>query len=150
MAAGAGNLRQTPAGCRCYRTGIHYGDCSAAPKAWAVLCISAVVSDAACEAGRGAKGLGLSLLKLQRGVSFGADEFDPVDIIIMLAAPDKHSHIEMISALAELFSSDVDMEKLHQAKTRRTLKRLLTVLILFHFLAVNNITPVRDADQLYF
>ncbi|SUH08161.1 PTS family enzyme IIA, mannitol-specific, cryptic [Salmonella enterica subsp. enterica] len=32
----------------------------------------------------GAKGLGLSLLKLQRGVSFGADEFDPVDIIIML------------------------------------------------------------------
>ncbi len=57
-----------------------------------------------------AKGLGLSLLKLQRGVSFGADEFDPVDIIIMLAAPDKHSHIEMISALAELFSSDVDME----------------------------------------
>ncbi|EBJ3744444.1 PTS sugar transporter subunit IIA, partial [Salmonella enterica] len=23
-------------------------------------------------------------------------------------------------------------------------------LILFHFLAVNNITPVRDADQLYF
>ncbi|EHB1881685.1 PTS transporter subunit EIIA, partial [Salmonella enterica subsp. enterica serovar Typhimurium] len=50
----------------------------------------------------GAKGLGLSLLKLQHGVSFGADEFDPVDIIIMLAAPDKHSHIEMISALAEL------------------------------------------------
>lgn len=125
MAAGAGNLRQTPAGRRRYRTGIHYGDCSAAPKAWAVLCISAGVSDAACEAGRGAKGLGLSLLKLQRGVSFGADEFDPVDIIIMLAAPDKHSHIEMISALAELFSSDVDMEKLHQAKNLEDIKKII-------------------------
>ncbi|MEW7949455.1 PTS sugar transporter subunit IIA, partial [Enterobacter hormaechei subsp. xiangfangensis] len=41
----------------------------------------------------GAKGLGLSLLKLKQGVSFGAGEFDPVDVIVMLAAPDKHSHI---------------------------------------------------------
>ena len=37
----------------------------------------------------GAKGLGLSLLKLKQGVSFGAGEFDPVDVIVMLAAPDK-------------------------------------------------------------
>lgn len=64
-----------------------------------------------------AKGLGLSLLKLRKGVSFGAGEFDPVDVIVMLAAPDKHSHIEMISALAELFSSDEDMAELHQANT---------------------------------
>lgn len=73
----------------------------------------------------GAKGLGLSLLKLEQGVSFGAGEFDPVDIIIMLAAPDKHSHIEMISALAELFSSDDDMEKLHQAKTLEEIKTII-------------------------
>ncbi|QST74967.1 PTS sugar transporter subunit IIA [Escherichia albertii] len=39
----------------------------------------------------GAKGLGLSLLKLEEGVSFSAEEFDPVDVIILLAAPDKHS-----------------------------------------------------------
>ncbi|MBF4534122.1 PTS sugar transporter subunit IIA, partial [Salmonella enterica subsp. enterica] len=50
---------------------------------------------------------------------------DPVDIIIMLAAPDKHSHIEMISALAELFSSDVDMEKLHQAKNLEDIKTII-------------------------
>ncbi|MDG1644587.1 PTS sugar transporter subunit IIA [Klebsiella huaxiensis] len=73
----------------------------------------------------GAKGLGLSLLKLEQGVSFGSEEFDPVDIIIMLAAPDKHSHIEMISALAELFSSDEDMEKLHQAKTLEDIKKII-------------------------
>ncbi|MBZ3661025.1 PTS sugar transporter subunit IIA [Salmonella enterica subsp. enterica serovar Kentucky] len=107
--AGAGNLRQTPADAGViapeYITAIVQQHQKLGP-----YYVLAPVSDAACEAGRGAKGLGLSLLKLQRGVSFGADEFDPVDIIIMLAAPDKHSHIEMISALAELFSSDVDME----------------------------------------
>lgn len=73
----------------------------------------------------GAKGLGLSLLKLEQGVSFGSAEFDPVDIIIMLAAPDKHSHIEMISALAELFSSDEDMDQLHQAKTLEEIKTII-------------------------
>ncbi len=41
----------------------------------------------------GRKGLGLSLLKLQRGAFHLAQTGDPVDIIIMLAAPDKHSHI---------------------------------------------------------
>ena len=73
----------------------------------------------------GAKGLGLSLLKLQQGVSFGTQDNDPVDLIIMLAAPDKHSHIEMISALAELFSSDDDMLLLHQAKTLEEIKKII-------------------------
>lgn len=73
----------------------------------------------------GAKGLGLSLLKLQQGVSFGSQDNDPVDLIIMLAAPDKHSHIEMISALAELFSSDEDMLLLHQAKTLEEIKKII-------------------------
>ncbi|MFK3660311.1 PTS sugar transporter subunit IIA [Scandinavium sp. NPDC088450] len=73
----------------------------------------------------GAKGLGLSLLKLQQGVSFGSQDNDPVDLIIMLAAPDKHSHIEMISALAELFSSDDDMLLLHQAETLEEIKKII-------------------------
>ncbi|MGY5368623.1 PTS sugar transporter subunit IIA [Enterobacter oligotrophicus] len=73
----------------------------------------------------GAKGLGLSLLKLKQGVSFDAGEFDPVDVIVMLAAPDKHSHIEMISALAELFSSDDDMAELHQSNTLEEIKIII-------------------------
>ncbi|WP_154022290.1 PTS sugar transporter subunit IIA [Klebsiella oxytoca] len=73
----------------------------------------------------GAKGLGLSLLKLEQGVSFGSEEFDPVDIIIMLAAPDKHSHLEMIAALAELFSSDEDMHQLHQATGLKEIKKII-------------------------
>lgn len=73
----------------------------------------------------GAKGHGLSLLKLRQGVSFGAGEFDPVDLIIMLAAPDKHSHIDMIAALAELFSSDNDMTELHNAQTLEEIKTII-------------------------
>lgn len=73
----------------------------------------------------GAQGLGLSLLKLHRGVAFGSEDGDPVDVIVMLAAPDKHSHIEMISALAELFSSEKDMEKLHQAKSMEEIKKII-------------------------
>ena len=73
----------------------------------------------------GAKGLGLSLLQLKQGVSFGAGEFDPVDVIAMLAAPDKHSHIEMISALAELFSSDEDIAELHRANTLEEIKTVI-------------------------
>ena len=87
---------------------------------------------------------GLVIIKTKTGRLFGAGEFDPVDLIIMLAAPDKHSHIEMISALAELFSSDEDMEKLHQANTRRTLKPLLTASDLIFNPIIHNITRQRD------
>ncbi|WP_342324270.1 PTS sugar transporter subunit IIA [Kosakonia sp. BYX6] len=73
----------------------------------------------------GAKGLGLSLLKLRQGVAFGAAEFDPVDTIIMLAAPDKHSHIDMIAALAELFSSDDDMQQLHRADHLKEIQNII-------------------------
>jgi PTS system ascorbate-specific IIA component len=73
----------------------------------------------------GAKAHGLSLLKLQRGVTFNAREFDPVDLIIMLAAADKHSHIEMIATLAELFSSDQDLAELHQATTREEIEHII-------------------------
>ncbi len=73
----------------------------------------------------GAQGLGLSLLKLEKGVSFESLENDPVDVIIMLAAPDNHSHIEMIAALAELFSDDADMALLHKALTVEDIKNII-------------------------
>lgn len=73
----------------------------------------------------GALAVGLSLLKLQQGVNFGSDDFDPVDIVIMLAAADNHSHIAMLSALAELFSSDEDMQLLHQATTIQEIQKII-------------------------
>lgn len=73
----------------------------------------------------GVKGLGLLLLKLQCGVLFGVDEFDLVDIIIMLVVFDKYSYIEMILVLVELFFSDVDMEKLYQVKNLEDIKKII-------------------------
>lgn len=73
----------------------------------------------------GATGMGLSLLKVNGGVNFGSEDFDPVRVIVMLAAPDKNSHIDMISSLAELFSSEDDMEQLQQATTVEEIKKII-------------------------
>jgi ascorbate PTS system EIIA or EIIAB component len=43
----------------------------------------------------------------------------------MLSAPDKHSHIELISELAELFSSDEEMQKIHQAADIKTIQDVI-------------------------
>ena len=73
-----------------------------------------------------APGLAMPHARPEEGAkAFGSEEFDPVDIVIMLAAPDKHSHIETISALAELFSSDEDMNKLHQATNLEEIKTII-------------------------
>ncbi len=68
---------------------------------------------------------GLALLKLEHGVVFGSDEYDPVDLIILLAAADSHSHIDALAALAELFSSTADLARLHSATSREEIKSII-------------------------
>lgn len=74
----------------------------------------------------GAKGLGLSLLTLPHGVKFNSEDNDPVYSVVMLAAPDKHSHIELISELAELFSSEEEMQKLFAAEDIKTIQEIIS------------------------
>ncbi|MGC6386282.1 PTS sugar transporter subunit IIA [Ewingella sp. S1.OA.A_B6] len=74
----------------------------------------------------GANALGLSLLTLPHGVKFNSVDNDPVYTVVMLAAPDKHSHIELISELAELFSNEEEMQKIHQAKNIRTIQDIIS------------------------
>lgn len=74
----------------------------------------------------GAKDLGLSLLTLPHGVKFNSEDNDPVYSVVMLAAPDKHSHIELISELAELFSSEDEMQKIFQAKDIKTIQDIIS------------------------
>lgn len=74
---------------------------------------------------QGALAKGLSLLKLTQGVCFGHTDFDPVDIIVMLAAEDNHSHIDMITALSELFSCAEDMALLHQAASKKEIIHII-------------------------
>jgi len=49
------------------------------------------------------------------GVNFDADENDPVKLLIVLAATDSTSHIEIISQLAQLFDNEQDTQALLQA-----------------------------------
>ncbi|KAA8730457.1 PTS sugar transporter subunit IIA [Ewingella americana] len=74
----------------------------------------------------GAEGLGLSLLTLPHGVKFNSEDNDPVYSVVMLAAPDKHSHIELISELAELFSSEDEMQKIFAAKDIKTIQEIIS------------------------
>lgn len=66
---------------------------------------------------QGALKNGLSLLRINHGVSFEADENDPVYVVIMLCALSGDDHINMITALAELFSDESRLQQLLSAST---------------------------------
>jgi len=65
----------------------------------------------------GANKLSLALTVIPAGVNFDADENDPVKLLIVLAATDSTSHIEIISQLAQLFDNEQDTQALLQATT---------------------------------
>lgn len=73
----------------------------------------------------GAKALGLSLLKINQGVRFHAEDNDPVFVVVMLSAPDSSSHIELISQLAALFSDNEAMEKLFRAESQQQIEDII-------------------------
>jgi len=73
----------------------------------------------------GAKKLGLSVVKLANPVKFDSDENDPVDTIFMFSAPDSHSHIEMISQLAEVLSDEEIMAEIFTAQSKEKLSEIL-------------------------
>ena len=66
---------------------------------------------------QGAKKNGLSLLHIKEGVSFDADENDPIYVVIMLCAVSGDEHIRMITALAEIFCNEARLESLLNAST---------------------------------
>jgi PTS system ascorbate-specific IIA component len=56
----------------------------------------------------GVNKLGISLTVIQQGVNFASEDNDPVHLLVVLAATDSHSHIEIIAALAQLFDTPED------------------------------------------
>ncbi|WEJ90624.1 MAG: PTS sugar transporter subunit IIA [Klebsiella huaxiensis] len=66
---------------------------------------------------QGAKKNGLSLLHIKEGVSFDADENDPIYVVIMLCAVSGDEHIRMITALAGIFCDETRLESLLNAST---------------------------------
>ena len=66
----------------------------------------------------GVNQLSLALTIIEKWVEFGADENDPVKLLIVLAATDNDSHINAIVKLAELFDNQDDIDTLLQAKSK--------------------------------
>lgn len=68
---------------------------------------------------------GLSLLHIKQGVSFDADENDPIYVVIMLCALSGEEHINMITALAEIFSDDELLSALLKASSMEAIQSVI-------------------------
>jgi PTS system ascorbate-specific IIA component len=74
---------------------------------------------------QGANKNGLSLLHVKRGVRFAADENDPVYVVIMLCAVSGDDHIQMITALADVFSDESRLQQLLSASTLSAIEAVI-------------------------
>ncbi|HFK4065927.1 PTS sugar transporter subunit IIA [Kluyvera ascorbata] len=68
---------------------------------------------------------GLSLLHIKQGVSFDAEENDPIYVVIMLCALSGEEHINMITALAEIFSDDERLAALLEASSMEAIQSVI-------------------------
>ncbi|MFO3903638.1 PTS sugar transporter subunit IIA [Enterobacter hormaechei] len=68
---------------------------------------------------------GLSLLHIKQGVSFDAEENDPVYVVIMLCALSGDEHINMITSLADIFSDDERLSALLTASSIELIQRVI-------------------------
>lgn len=68
---------------------------------------------------------GLSLLHIKQGVSFDADENDPIYVVIMLCALSGDEHINMITALAEIFSDEDRLSALLNAASMEAIQTVI-------------------------
>lgn len=70
---------------------------------------------------QGVRNNGLSLLIIKNGVNFNSEENDPVKIVLLLAAKDSDQHIELITSIAEFFSSEDDVFDVSVANNKQQL-----------------------------
>lgn len=68
---------------------------------------------------------GLSLLHIKQGVSFDAEANDPVYVVIMLCALSGDEHINMITALADIFSDDDRLSALLKASSIESIQSVI-------------------------
>lgn len=68
---------------------------------------------------------GLSLLHIKQGVSFDAQENDPVYVVIMLCALSGEEHINMITALADIFSDDERLSAMLKASSIESIQQVI-------------------------
>ena len=73
----------------------------------------------------GVNDLGISVVTLENGISFGSEEFDPVKIIFSICAKDNKSHIELIQDLAFILDSDELLNNIDKCNSKGDLLYLI-------------------------
>ena len=68
---------------------------------------------------------GLSLVTLTQGINFGVERFDPVRVVIGLAAIDHDSHIDLMAELADIIASEENVNSLIAAVTEAEVRSIL-------------------------
>lgn len=73
----------------------------------------------------GVNQLSVHFTTLNPPVPFGSEKFDPVSLVITLAAVDADSHLELISELANVLMDEENVDKLVESKNASEFLRLL-------------------------
>lgn len=73
----------------------------------------------------GVNQLSVHFTTLNPPVPFGSEKFDPVSLVITLAAVDADSHLELISELANVLMDEENVDKLVESKNTSEFLRLL-------------------------
>lgn len=76
----------------------------------------------------GVKEAGIHFTTLEPGVPFGSEKFDPVRLLITLAAVDADSHLELMSELAGILMEEENVERLVECESREEFLSLLKTL----------------------
>ncbi|EKU71918.1 PTS sugar transporter subunit IIA [Selenomonas sp. F0473] len=66
----------------------------------------------------GAKRLGMAFVRLAHPVPFGNEEYDPVDLLVFLCAPDHNSHISAIAELMELIEDEAFLTRVRAGMSK--------------------------------
>lgn len=73
----------------------------------------------------GAQKLGMSLLRVKKGVSFSDERGKSVHLIIVLCAIDGDTHLKALSQLTKMMSNERNTEKLIQADSSNTIMEMI-------------------------
>jgi len=67
----------------------------------------------------GVNKISLSLMTLTEGVYFGSEENDPVEIVLVLGATDKDSHLELLAQLSQVLQDQDALEAIKDSQSPR-------------------------------
>ncbi|MBN2939861.1 MAG: PTS sugar transporter subunit IIA [Collinsella sp.] len=90
---------------------------STASRSWPYIVLSKSVALAHARPECGVKKGGITFTTLKRGVPFGSEQFDPIGLIITLAAVDDNAHLDLMMELAGVLMDESNIEALVYSKT---------------------------------